>query len=128
MSLYPHTRANLQIKPAMYSTINRAVAIIKPKIPFYQWLATSDLSLGITFEELREDCTAILIPEFVSKEEAIGYIEDIYEEIFEMELSSWVRDTKNWPKKRNLEMFREWFEVEIHSEVLDTVEGRIVKE
>jgi len=110
----------------MYPTINRTVAIIKPKIPFYRWLAISDLSLGITFEELREDCTAILIPEFVSKGEAIEYIEGMYEKIFESELESWMRDTKNWPKERNLEIFREWFDVEIHSVVMDAGKGRII--
>ena len=55
------------------------------KLPIFiiQKHQATDLSLGITLEKLREDCIAILIPEFVSKEEATAYIEGMYEKILE---------------------------------------------
>lgn len=36
-----------------------------------------------------------------------------------MELWAWHTDETYWPKKRNLALFREWFDIEIHSEVID---------
>ena len=112
----------------MYPTINRAVAIIKPKAPFIQWLKSlPDWDLDVTLEDLRKDSTAILIPEQENRN-AIVYIKKIHQEIFQLELDSWHRDENWWPKKRDLKTFRKWFDVEIHSTVMDTGKGMIVKE
>ena len=113
----------------MYPTINRAVAIIKPKAPFIQWLKSlPDWDLDVTLEDLRKDSTAILIQEQEEDRKAIKYIEKIHQEIFELELDSWHRDEQGWPKKRDLKTFRKWFDVEIYSMVIDTGKGMIVKE
>ena len=45
--------------------------------------------------------------------------------LFESELEGWYTDESLWPKKRDLKTFNEWFEVECHSVVLDTVGGQI---
>jgi hypothetical protein len=37
----------------------------------------------------------------------------------------WQRDENTWPQKRDFKTFKEWFEVEVHSVVLDTVGGEI---
>lgn len=110
-------------------TINRLVAIIKPKQPFLDWLESlTDWDDELTLDELREDCTAILIPEYGSNEKASQYIEQKYEEIFEIELSNWHYDKDLWIKNRSLQLFRQWFDVEIHSMVYDAVDGDIIKE
>jgi len=36
-------------------------------------------------------------------------------------------DESLWPKKRILDMFRDWFDVEYHSMVLDTIDESIEK-
>lgn len=104
--------------------VNRSLAVIKPRQPFFDWLkSTPDWDLDLTLETLRVDCTALLIPEFEEPEGAVGYIDDMFEQIFDMELASWSEDTATWPQKRNLRMFWEWFDVELHSMVIDATDG-----
>ncbi len=110
-------------------SVNRNVAVIKPKQPFLLWLkGLPGKDRGISLKEISQDCTVILIPEFASEKEARIYIEAIHEELFEMELIGWCRDESLWPKERSIQMFREWLATEIHSEVFDTLEEEIEKE
>ncbi len=103
--------------------VNRSLALIKPRQLFFDWLInTPDWDIDLTLEQLRLDCTSLLIPEFEEPEEAVSYIDEMYERLFEMELASWVQEPEHWPQKRTLQMFWEWFDVELHSLVIDTVE------
>ena len=125
---YPTMRANFQYRSDMFPLINRNIAIIKPRAPFLEWLESlPDWDLDITLEDLRSDCTVFLIPE-LDDEDAIKYIEDMHKEIFEYELDSWHRDESLWPEKRTLKLFREWFDIELHSMVLDTLDEEIEKD
>jgi hypothetical protein len=103
--------------------VDRSLAVIKPRQLFFDWLKeTPDWDLDLTLETLRVDCSALLIPEFDEPEEAVAYIDDMFEQIFDMELASWCTDEGCWPKKRTLKMFWEWFDVELHSTVIDTAD------
>jgi len=46
-----------------------------------------------------------------------------YKAIFEEELVAWHRIEADWPQRRDLTTFMAWFEVEVHSLVLDLVGG-----
>ncbi len=111
-------------------TIDRAIAIVKPLQPFADWLNANPDNAGYlnTLEELRQDNTAYLIPDCESEQEARGYIREICEDIFAVELESWVRNPATWPRKRDYAVFQKWFEVEIHSLVLDPYENDITKD
>jgi len=105
--------------------INRKVAVIKPTAVFLEWLRNlPDWDLDMTLEDLRNDCTAILIPEPIGRTPEY-YIEGMYREIFEIELDSWERDQSKWSQQMNLETFREWFDIEIHSIVLEPNKRKI---
>ena len=45
--------------------------------------------------------------------------------LFESELEDWYTDETLWPKNRDYKTFKEWFEVECHSVIMDTVGGEI---
>lgn len=106
--------------------VDRSVAVIKPKEPFHQWLhAVPGNDVDLTLDSMRTDCTVILLPEFVDPEEGVAYLDDIYEQLFKMELASWYEDPALWPADLSLKAFWEWFDVEIHSTVFDSVEGDI---
>ena len=109
--------------------INRTVAIIKPRQPYLDW-ATSlpDAPTDLTLNDLRRDCTAILLPQADEPAEAEAFIARIYADLFEMELEAWSRDRRVWPVTRPYHTFREWFACEVHSTVLDSVGGRITRE
>jgi hypothetical protein len=109
--------------------INRAIAIIKPKQPYLDWAnSLPDPAENLTLEELRSDCTALMIPEFPHKDEEEAFFKELYSAIFEMELDVWHGDDTLWPGKRDYETFRAWFDVEIHSTVIDVLEKGIMRE
>ncbi len=110
-------------------TINRFIAVIKPKQPFLDWLKSQpDWDLDTTLKELGDDCNAFLIPEYDTVEQAMRYIERQHKYIFELHLFDWYTDESTWPEKRTLSVFRDWFDVEIHSVVYDMVDEHILRE
>jgi hypothetical protein len=112
---------------AMYF-VDRSVAVIKPKAPFLAWLnAVPDNDMiELTLDTLRADSTVILLPEFDEPEEAVAHVDEIFEQLFRLELASWYEDESLWPQDRSLKTFWEWFDVEIHSTLLDTVDADII--
>lgn len=108
--------------------VDRSVAIIKPKQPFHDWLKSvpdQDM-VDLSLDALRADCTAILLPEFDEPEEAVSHIDEIAEKLFRLELASWYEDDSLWPADLSLKAFWEWFDVEIHSTVLDSVDADLM--
>jgi len=53
------------------------------------------------------------------------WIELNFKELFESELEGWYTDETLWPQKRTKKIFDEWFDVECHSVLIDTVGGKI---
>lgn len=112
----------------MYS-INRSIAIIRPKQPFIDWAnQLPDAKRKVTPNNFKTDCLSILIPDYDTDEEAREYINDLFEDIFNEELWGWCTNEKWWPKNRTKELFWEWFDVEIHSMIMDPYEDPIEKE
>jgi hypothetical protein len=110
-------------------TIHRSVAVIKPKQPFLDWLnALPDNDQPFTSAELQTDCTVLLLPEFGNDLQAQKFIKKIHADIFERELDAFFTDPDYWPPKRDYKTFLEWFDIEHHSEVFDTVDKEIIKE
>jgi hypothetical protein len=110
-------------------SINRSVAVIKPKQPFLDWLnALPDSNQPFTLTDLQTDCTVLLLPEFGNDLQAQKFIKTIHEYIFERELDSSCTDPDWWPSKRDYKTFLHCFEIEHHSEVFDTVDKEIIKE
>lgn len=110
-------------------SINRQVALIKPKEPYVQWInslpGTDEL---FSSDELQNDCTAILLPHFDTDQESVNFLKKNFRTIFEYELYGWHTDEKDWPKKISFGQFQEWFEIEFHSEVIDFGKGPITIE
>jgi hypothetical protein len=100
--------------------VKRTAVIVNPKQPYIDWansLEDGGVKLGEDYTPehtiyLVEDMTGYLI----DKEEII---KPHFAFIFEEELNGWHRLESNWPAKRDLATFLDWFEVEIHSMVLD---------
>ena len=96
-------------------TINRSVVIVRPKQPFLDWLTSVEKALGgrVSQIDLTEEGAAFLIPDedIIDAKEARRYIEKKWREIFEQFLFDWFIEDTLWPKKRTLNMVREWFDV-----------------
>lgn len=108
--------------------LNRSVLIVKAKEPFRQWVNFLPDADEITLEELNEDVTAYLVPEYNDDNQRDRILSKIYKEIFAEKLDEWWQDEKDWPVKRDLRTFKQWFHVEFHSIVVDVVDGELIDE
>lgn len=102
-------------------TVNRSVAIVVPREPYLEWTRQDDAT-GIAenvFEAMHEDPHAFLLPEYMDDKEKEAMLEHFSPAIFESMLDGWLRDRGCWPKNRDYEMFKKWFEVRICSVVED---------
>ena len=107
-------------------SINRQIAIVKPKKPYVDWInSLPDMDEPCDLEGLNSDCTALLLPHFDDAEESMKYIKKKFRQLFEFELDSWSSDKTTWPKNRNFTLFCKWFKVEFHSEVFDIGRGKV---
>jgi len=111
--------------------INRAAVILKYKAPAVAWINEADpydVDPGITLDSANDDRAVYLIKDEDGESPAVleEWIALNYAALFESELDGWYTDEKLWPVNRDLSLFNEWFEVECHSLVLDTVGEPIV--
>ena len=107
-------------------TINRQVAIVKPKERYVDWInSLPEMDELSSIESLSNDCTVLLLPHFDDDDESLKYIKKNYRKVFEAELDSWCADENTWPMKRTFSLFQEWFNIEFHSEVIEFGEGPI---
>ncbi len=106
--------------------VDRSAALIKPKQPFLDWLkSVEENELDITLAQLQCECNMFLIPPYNTPEEAVAYIDEIYLDLFKIELSGWYEDPAVWPEDMSLQAFWEMFEISFHSMVIDTQEAEI---
>lgn len=111
--------------------INRAAVILEYKAPAIKWINTSDPlddDPGITGDSVNKDLNVYLIkdedadtPDILNK-----WIKLNYKNLFENELEGWYTDKRLWPPKRDLKLFKKWFEVQCHTVLIDTVEEPII--
>jgi len=108
--------------------LNRSVLIVRAKEPFRQWINSLPDPDDVTLEELNEDSTAYLVPEYDDDNQRDRILSKIFKDIFEEQLDGWWQDEKDWPVKRDLRTFKKWFDVEFHSVVIDVVDAVLIDE
>ena len=115
---------------ALTIMINRAAVILRYKEPAVAWINEADPindNAGISIESANEERTVYLIRDTDADTPADveEWIRLNYEVLFESELEGWYTDEKLWPKNRSIKLFRNWFDVECHTVIVDTVESPI---
>jgi hypothetical protein len=108
--------------------LNRSLLVIKYKQPFIDWVNEADpypKGRVIRLEDANEDSPAYLI-----HEDAAEYFEewlrDCYSPLFENILGEWYTDPTLCPQDRTLKLFKTWCDFELHSMVLDYVDGPLL--
>jgi hypothetical protein len=110
--------------------INRAAVILKYRKPAVRWINEADPyhdNPGITRSAANQERTVYLIRDEDSDSPVIleRWLTLNYRQLFEAELESWYTDPTLWPQELTWRLFQEWFDVECHSVVVDTVGGDI---
>ena len=100
--------------------INRSVFRLVPLQPFWNWLtALPGAELGdLTLEDLQNNANAYLTNPCDDGGEVWAEIKSQIDTIFAAELADWCADETHWPDL-HLDIFREWFDVELSSIVTD---------
>ncbi len=101
--------------------VKRAAITLTPKQPYIDWANALDpdgVQIGQDFWPEKH----IYLIEGVSDVipfDQLAIVRPYFEMILEEQLNSWYRLESTWPAPRTFERFLEWFEVEVHSMVLD---------
>ena len=113
-----------------YPNINRAALVVKLKKSFIDWLVYTSKEHDGPDNQLTPDKVetegfdskhVYLIPAYDDTEKYENYVKKHCAEIFEHELNAWYTEPDFWPKDRSWQVFREWFDYEIHTMIFDTV-------
>ncbi len=108
---------------ALMFVVNRSALLVKRKNPYIDWAnALDEDGPRLSLDEPMKDSTVYLVDEIGYHGDAQEVIRKYYSTIFEQELVAWHLVEKDWPQKRDLKTFQDWFEVEAHSMVLDICE------
>ena len=111
------------LKSKRLDMLNRSIIIIKAKEPFLSWLSSlPEPENNISLDEIDFDNSVYLLPEYEMDDEREEILADYYDIIFEDQLAGWWTDSAIWPKTRDLSTFKEWFDIEFHSLILDLVD------
>jgi hypothetical protein len=110
--------------------VNRAVLLRKYKMPTIKWINDADTynsDSGISLEVVNEERTVSLItdddtdgPDAVDRR-----VKKNWRNLFEIELEGRYKKPDLWPNALTLKLFRQWFTVEHHTVMHDTVGGKI---
>lgn len=102
-------------------SINRTAITIISKQPYTDWINSFDGTVG------NEDpqATTILIPDEYDEIDYEIYLKKNFKTIFEDQLESWTANLDEWPKKRDYQMFKKWFDVLCSDIIWDYVDGDI---
>lgn len=112
------------------NSINRMAVVIRPKAPFAQWVNNLPDMNGrvMSLEDLQQDCLVVLIPAYDRTQDAAAHVKEIYREIFGEELWGICTREEWFPPQQDWKTFQQWFDIEIHSVVMDTLDEEIEKE
>jgi len=98
--------------------LKRTALSVTPKRPFIDWANAVDGSN--MYETYEHERNIYLIEDTVDDVlDMYTILQPHFAAIFEEELGEWCRDEKAWPKRRDLVTFLGWFDVDLHSLVLD---------
>ena len=108
--------------------VNRGLVIALAKEPFWEWLQSLPEPCDMSLEEINEDRTAYLVPEFEDDKQRDRVLRKFFTMIFEDQLADWWTREEDWPQQRDLRTFKKWFDLQFHSVVEDLVGGVLVDE
>ncbi len=106
-------------------TINRSALVVRPRQRFLRWAASLDAKAAGHAKALESRVAIYLVPEDPNGEGESPPLEEYFEGIFARELEAWSTDEWQWPIRRDLATFREWFDVTAESMVVDLGTGPV---
>jgi hypothetical protein len=107
------------------NVLNRGFITITPKKPFFDWSNTIDAEMQFTIEDDIEPTVYLITEDFFDVE---PLIEQHFKKIFKNELTAITEEEELWPTERNIDVFLEWFDIQLGSMVFDLEKSNIIGE
>lgn len=105
------------------ASLNRSAILIIPKQPYADWANSLDDGPRFAISEATDELTVFLGPDLDTVEEIERFVTKHFDYFFDYWLVGWSTDPSQWPQRRTRRMFREWFDVRIHTMVEDVVDA-----
>ncbi len=104
--------------------LRRTALSVRPKQPYIDWANALDEDGPRISQDFAGEQNIYLVEDMAEgRFDLQAIVEPHYAAIFEEELGAWHRVESDWPTPRNFATFQAWFEVEVHSLVLDLAGG-----
>ncbi len=97
--------------------VSRSALIFHPRQPVADWVDACDSEHVVPAEITLRNVQVVLVDQEV-EEDLDEWLGLHWSLLFEWWLNGWYTDPDLWPRDRTLDMFREWFDVEVASGVL----------
>ena len=107
------------------NVLNRGFMTVSPKKAFWDWANTIDTEMQFSVEDDIEPTVYLITEDFFDVE---PLIEQHFKKIFKNELFAITEKEELWPADRNIDVFLEWFDLNIGSMVFDLEKSNIVGE
>ena len=106
------------------ASLNRSAIIVIPKQPYADWAnSLDDDGPRFAISEASDELTVFLGPDLDTVEEIEGFVTKHFAYFVDHWLFGWSTDEAQWPQRRTRRMFREWFDVRVHTMVEDVVDA-----
>lgn len=103
--------------------LNRSAILLTPRQPYADWAnAVDDEGPRYELLEGHDASTVFLGPAFGTTEEVEAWVQENADQFFAYMLDEWCTEEELWPGRRTAELFAAWFDVKIHSIVVDTLD------
>ena len=106
--------------------VNRWGILARAKQPYVDWVNSMDddgPTMVLEYKRMQPTVYLLNALEGMTLNEMV--CEFFWEAIFDIELVAWMKDTSVWTANRTVEMFYEWFEVELVADLIDLGRWRI---
>lgn len=113
--------------------VDRFILVVTPQQPFVDWLVelqelegAAEAEEPLTLEDAQAELQATyLVPFSEEPEDAVDWVADNFDLIFEQELFGVVQDREHWPEPRTLEVFQAWFDLDLLDAPIDLVDAPV---
>ena len=108
--------------------LNRSAVVMRPAQPYLDWARSVSRDGDGVAPGPHDEQTVWLVPEIEDENECDEVLQAGWQALFANMLGEWSTLESEWPQNRTYEMFREWFEIDVHSMVIDLVDGPLSSE
>lgn len=110
--------------------VDRHILLVTPREPFVRWVSSLEEFEEIVAGDQRSGldeavrmASTYLVPFSFNPDPVIAWVRDHFDTIFETELNGVTESSESWPNDRTVEMFEDWFDLQLLDAPIDLVDG-----